>query len=508
VRLATVVALFVAVAGFAQTAAPPPLAQRIDVTLVNVDVTVLDARGNPVMNLGKDDFEVREDGVLHEITNFAVFKSEKPAAKAQEDPAFASDAERRRSVVVLVDVRAIGEKPQRARAVDALQKILTQNPDDANWSVVVLRNGSRSMQTLLPMTTDRASINEALNAVRNGLTLPSSADQAIRRIRAVGANPGGSDVRGGIEAAQDMESAVSFFSAVVQIARGVAWLPGKKAILIVSAAVPGYAKPGTPNAEVLAQLHQRMVEEANAALANIFVIDPLGVSASLEMGQGDYRAIEGNVRTNAGQRSIAGAEWLSLNTGGLYLPSNDMRQSFDKVQRATTNYYELAYHAPQADEKYHHIAVTLKKPGRYTVTYREGYLRLSKEEGFLRAMTSPLGIASQKPTLPLELAVDAAERESDGGWAVPFRATLPVKSLQMLGREARAHIYVSAFDVEGHQVRFLHFVQTFIGVTASDERKLLVQRSIVLPAGKYRLFVTIRDELSDAVGIATKEISL
>lgn len=504
--------LLFAVSGFAQQVAPPPLTQRIEVTLVNVDVTVLDSRGNPVMDLKRDDFELREDGVPREITNFAVFESQKEAAKPQTEPAFPSDPESRRSVVVLVDVRALGEKPRRARAVDALQKLLAQYPDDANWSVVILRTGSRSMQTLLPMTTDRASINEALSAVRNGLTLPSSAEVAIRRIRAVGASPGGSDVRGGIEAAQEMESAVSFFSAVVQIARGVAWLPGKKVILIVSAAVPGYVKPGTPGAEALAQLHQKMVEEVNAAAANIFVIDPLGVSATLEMGQGNYAMIEANAPTGGGQRYTGGAEWLSLNTGGLYLPSNDMRESFQKVQRATTNYYELAFHAPEADEKYHRIAVVMKRPGRYTVSYREGYMRLSKDEAFVRAMTSPLGIASQRPTLPLQLTIDPPQPASDGGWIVPFRAALPVKLLQMLagahGGTARAHVYVSAFDKEGHHVQFFHFAHTFSGVSASDERMLVVQRSVVLGKGTYRLFVTVRDELNDSVGVAMKEISL
>src|ERR1700744_2256138 len=51
---------------FAQSAAEPsPI--RVDVDLVNVLCTVSDKHGALVTNLGKDDFEIREDGKKQEI---------------------------------------------------------------------------------------------------------------------------------------------------------------------------------------------------------------------------------------------------------------------------------------------------------------------------------------------------------------------------------------------------------------------------------------------------------
>lgn len=50
--------------------APPQF--RAEVTAVLVDVLVLDERGRPVAGLGREDFQVLEDGVLQEIENFDV----------------------------------------------------------------------------------------------------------------------------------------------------------------------------------------------------------------------------------------------------------------------------------------------------------------------------------------------------------------------------------------------------------------------------------------------------
>ena len=58
--------LLAALPSFAQ------IASRVDVKVINVDVAAIDASGNAVTNLTKDDFEVFEDNQPQAITNFAV----------------------------------------------------------------------------------------------------------------------------------------------------------------------------------------------------------------------------------------------------------------------------------------------------------------------------------------------------------------------------------------------------------------------------------------------------
>src|SRR5438270_9824023 len=105
--IAIAAAVLVCSASFAQQ-----LSERIEVNLVNVDVTVT-SKGAPVRGLTRDDFEVFEDGKRQTVTNFYASDETQtstsatgvaaaaPAAPAA--PAAQPDERFRRKVLVLVD---------------------------------------------------------------------------------------------------------------------------------------------------------------------------------------------------------------------------------------------------------------------------------------------------------------------------------------------------------------------------------------------------------------------
>src|SRR5438270_12403461 len=81
------------------------LAEKIDVTLVNVDVTVT-SKNHSVHGLTRDDFEVFEDGVPQTITHFYAVESAPAVMKVADvvSSAPTAPAERfRRRVLVVVD---------------------------------------------------------------------------------------------------------------------------------------------------------------------------------------------------------------------------------------------------------------------------------------------------------------------------------------------------------------------------------------------------------------------
>src|SRR3989442_15123571 len=88
--------------------AQAPLTEKIEVNVVNVDVTVLDRDNTPVRGLTPADFVVREDGVPQKITNFYVVENGELATSSAP-----ADVERfRRKVLVLINNSFTG-KPRR-----------------------------------------------------------------------------------------------------------------------------------------------------------------------------------------------------------------------------------------------------------------------------------------------------------------------------------------------------------------------------------------------------------
>jgi hypothetical protein len=79
-----IVPLLIAAAAIAQQ---PPITEKIEVSVVNVDVTVTGADGQPVWGLSADDFEIFDDGRRQAITNFYVVEDSGPPLSGQKKAA-------------------------------------------------------------------------------------------------------------------------------------------------------------------------------------------------------------------------------------------------------------------------------------------------------------------------------------------------------------------------------------------------------------------------------------
>src|SRR5260370_41920407 len=66
----------------------PPLTAHVDVNVVNVDVTVTDRSGKPIMDLTRDDFQIFEDGKPMNVTNFSLAENrvQRPATAGTPRP--------------------------------------------------------------------------------------------------------------------------------------------------------------------------------------------------------------------------------------------------------------------------------------------------------------------------------------------------------------------------------------------------------------------------------------
>src|SRR5436305_8952132 len=142
----TVLALSVASIGAAQQ----PLTEKIDVNLVNVDVTVT-SHGAPARGLTANDFEVREDGAPQTITNF--FAVENSPASATAAPPAPVDERYRRKVLVIVDY-VHSSKILRNKALERLEQFIDDRftGGQYDWSIAI---AGQDMKILVPLTSDK-----------------------------------------------------------------------------------------------------------------------------------------------------------------------------------------------------------------------------------------------------------------------------------------------------------------------------------------------------------------
>ena len=155
------------------TAQPMVFTDEVDVNVVNLYVTVVDRKGNPVTGLTPDDFVVEEGGQPMEITNFsdmgtvevgisdaAAGQAEPPGAAA---PGAAGPAVAEPTQVALVFDNTGLEKRQRKRVLKALVPFV--GGATANGGQVMVASLEPELKILQPFTSDRSLVISALEEV-------------------------------------------------------------------------------------------------------------------------------------------------------------------------------------------------------------------------------------------------------------------------------------------------------------------------------------------------------
>ena len=479
-------------------AAQQPLTEKVDVNLVNVDVTVT-AHGHAVQRLKKDDFEIREDGVLQTITHFEAVENAPARVEGTADtPATEAVDERfRRKVLLIVDY-AHTSKINRNRALQRLEEFIDDRftGGQYDWSIAV--TGS-DLKMLLPLTSDKARIHACIEAMRNDAPWRPSAD----------ARPMSLDVRlpfmDPVEGMQDTVYTAAAFRAVREGARAFAGAEGKKLILLLSAGFgkgmddPFGASPSNafgPAAAAVASASRQMttlrdalIREANASHLNYYCINP--------EGQGGSSALY----------------WMGRETGGALLAGNYPERSLRQFDELSSNFYSLAYRPQHAEDfKYHRISVQLKKAGNYKLQYRDGYGSLPIEVQLERTLGTPNGATMQTSVIPMSVT-EGEPRQEKGGVLLPVTISVPLKNLQFVpsrtGSDARVNLFVSVFDENGRNLGVTRFVTSAHAKhdETTDHGDLIQNATLRLTRGSaHTIVVAVHDQVADSVGVAKQRV--
>ncbi|MBB6144542.1 VWFA-related protein [Silvibacterium bohemicum] len=307
---------------------------------VRLNVIVSAKSGTPVSGLGEQDFSLLDNKAPRSIQSFKVVSSSQEPVK----------------VILLID--AVNTNFDRVAYVrNEVQKFLKANDGKlANpTTIAVLTDDGTQMQK--GFTQDGNALNASLEHYTIGLR------QLTRSTGIWGAN----------------DRVQISLTAVQQLAAYALTIPGRKIVLWVS--------PGWPllsgNRFDLDSKQQRQIfanvvafsKELQQANLTLYNINPLGPEESL-FREDYYQDFLKGV-SKAGQTDLAdlSLQVLAVQSGGLSLNGqSDVAGNLEKCLSDTESWYEVTFATSVAEQRdeYHHIQITVDKPG-LTARTRDGY---------------------------------------------------------------------------------------------------------------------------------------
>jgi VWFA-related protein len=527
-----------------------PLTERIDVSVINVDVVATDRSGKPLGDLTAGDFEVYEDGHLQPISNFFVIANAgvqgAPAVSTAGQPSPPADQHFRRKVVLLIDNNFIDKPPR-----DAALKLLDRFIDDHfaggyDWSVTTI---GADVETLLPFTDDKAKIHAALSRARKtpafnshvGLEREILSDPSHRGLREGMDSTGeifGETMRfkGREQTMRNLMATRRSAIALVEMCRAYSAEEGKKLVILVTGGMErntsfsAYDSDKDRNMRDMKleteQILDAMTREANAANFNIYVIN--AKTRGMQALQHDVSNKSAGLTSNGSALyDTTGAESvdvsdvdssslkLALGTGGLYMPGGRIDQSFEKIDTETSNFYSLGYHSPHPEDgKYHHIRVVVRRPG-VSIRHRDGYMDASVDQRIEQTLRAPMSFPKEKGALRVTLVVGRPDPGAPT-LSVPVTVALPMSSLTIIPRDSqfvgRVHVYLSVYDSAGRNVGYHHQIQN-VALSSQQfaqlaETNFRYKMKVGLKRGDYTVAITLRDDVTNETGTAVKDVRL
>lgn len=352
------------------------------------------------------------------------------------------------------------------------------------------------MRVILPLTSDKARIHTALEALRHD----------ARWLPSVGEPPVSLDVRLPYadfrDVGNDPTYSVLSFRALLDAMHAFAGSEGKKSVLMLSSSlgeVINHADIGAimgrgPKRKLMT-FRDELIHEANEDHVSFYIIDPEGLSAG----------------------PVAGAlYWTGRETGGAFLAGNSPASSLSRFDDLTSNFYSMAYHPSHPDDnRYHRITVRLKKPGSYDLQYRDGYGTLPIGVQLARTLATPHAATMQASSIPLTIRTSETHNGKDGVLLLPVAITVPLKFLQFVptrsGNEARVTLFISVFDEDGKTLGVQSFAtRAHAPHGEPTNHGELTHTALVrlTPGTAHTIVVAIHDQLTDAVGVVKQRIEI
>jgi VWFA-related protein len=458
--------LLVTLTAFAQDA--PRAGETIEVSIVNVDVVVTDRAGNRVRGLKQEDFELRENGKVQPISNFAEYVS--PAEQGtltvdvqqpQSAPTQVQAPREKRTLLIFFEQLQLTKL-----AADAFENALRTTVDRLvgpgdEVSVVIW---SQSETRHVEFTSDRIRIAAAIAAIREealgarpDMKSVQRREIADRKALAEMGNiptPAGTDPLGDVQlpmllAYNEMVVRVGAINSAIHSMAGT---EGRKMLLLatnrlgqIAGAEFAYetgAKEITPYLKTrfnTDKLMKSIVDNANANGVTIYPVHPPGLGK--DTGDTEYYDLEsldlvtarGGIEHLTLLNESISLEKIAKETGGLMaIGPKRIVDLLPRIASDATDYYSLAYRVTfSGTDRARNITVKTRNP-EYQVRTRTQFVEKSDDTRMRDRLQSALFRASQ-PGATINIRAAAREVKKGRNTAtMQVRVRIPIADLTLL----------------------------------------------------------------------------
>ncbi len=424
-----------AVAQVAVPLATPPPADDSDVVkittaLIQIDVTVTDKSGKVITDLKRDEIEIYENGQKQDISNFSFISNvgervEKGKAAAPAvvlpPPAVKPENVRRTIALVVDDLTLSFESTYFVRR--ALKKFVDEQMQEGDL-VAIIRTGA-GIGALQQFTTDRRQLYAAIEKVKWNASGGGNIG-AFAPLQAL-ADTGEpeSEPEPGVRTAEGIERenndfrqslfATGTLGAVNYVVRGMAELPGRKSVMLLSDGFKLFTKDagGTVQSGRVLDSLRRLVDQANRASVVVYTMDARGLQVTGITAADDTsgRSAE-QIQQASSDRSDElrdtqdGLRYLARETGGISIVNNNDLSGGIRRILDDQSYYLVGYE-PDTEtfdpkkRRFNKLDVRVTRPGT-RVRYRSGFFGISDEkmirsketasQRLVTALTSPFAV--------------------------------------------------------------------------------------------------------------------
>lgn len=426
-----------AAAGSGAQQGPPQVAFRSRITLVPVDVRVLDRDGKPVTDLSQEDFIVLEDGVPQQISHFsrAALTPEPPAPGARPELRRApADTLSPRNNRIFLIVLGRGRLQEPSKGIDATVRFIRQQLLPQDQVAVLAYNRATDFTTdheKIAQVVERfgrrhEEIEALLGHAFSGLAgqygdkrVPRSLQGRIDEIFLGTSDVGSRELQSGLagkgeQVAADMKRSAEALERAEVIAGRETTLGDTfdlAAAELLGASFEEYVRASVSTLQDLDNIyagieylrylegekHLVFVTERGlflprvendrslAAFANDarVVIDTIQTGGVSSGPPPSLRSVPLPGPSITERFALASLKTVSELTGGLSSVMRYAREALDRVNQATSFGYLLGYYPKNTawDGQYRRITIKVNRPG-VTVLFRHGY--------FARDVTVPL----------------------------------------------------------------------------------------------------------------------